>query len=107
VLAVVSGRWAEGEAPQAIALFPLVFSSRKPGMLHVAAPWKGGTHHGVPVWLRVLSDWSMLGGVQVALVIFAAKTNELATKISQSGLRFSATSAVLTATAPAFAKRVA
>lgn len=109
LLAIVSGLWAEGEMllSMVIALFSIVFPCLKLGLLHVAAYGDRDAQHGVPGWVRALSNWSMLDVVLVALVIFAAKTSGLATALSQSGLWFFAASAVLTATASALIKREA
>jgi paraquat-inducible protein A len=109
LLAIVSGLWAEGEMllSAVIALFSIVFPCLKLGLLHVATYGGSDMHNGVPAWLRALSNWSMLDVVLVALVIFAAKTSDLATALSQSGLWFFAASAVLTATASALVKREA
>lgn len=107
LLAVVSGLWAEGEALLSLVvfLFSVVFPCLKLGLLHVAAYGGDDDRHGVPAWLRALSNWSMLDVVLVALVIFAAKTSGLATALTQSGLWFFAASAVLTAAASALLKQ--
>jgi paraquat-inducible protein A len=107
LLAIVSGLWAEGETllSLVVALFSAVFPCLKLGLLHVAAYSGHQTHQRVPSWLRALSNWSMLDVVLVALVIFAAKTSGLATALTQPGLWFFATSAVLTAAASSLAKR--
>ena len=55
----------------------------------------------------MLSNWSMLDVVLVALVIFAAKTSGLATAATKPGLWFFAASALLTAVASALARRAA
>jgi paraquat-inducible protein A len=107
LIAIVSGLWMEEEALLAliVALFSIVFPCLKLGLLHVAAYGGHDAHNSVPSWLRALSNWSMLDVVLVALVIFAAKTSGLATALTQSGLWFFATSAVLTAAASALLKR--
>ena len=107
LLAIVAGLWTEGEMllSLVVVLFSVVFPCLKLGLLHVAAYGEGDAHHGVPAWLRALSNWSMLDVVLVALVIFAAKTSGLATALTQSGLWFFAASAVLTAASSALLKQ--
>ena len=107
LIAIVSGLWVEEEALLAliVALFSIVFPCLKLGLLHIAAYGGRDAHNSVPLWLRALSNWSMLDVVLVALVIFAAKTSGLATALTQSGLWFFAASAVLTAVASAVLKR--
>ena len=106
LVAVVAGLWAEGDVLLAlvVGLFSIAFPALKLGLLHVAAYDGPEGHRLVPGWFRVLSRWSALDVVLVALVIFAAKTSGLAAASTQSGLWFFAASVVLTAAASALAK---
>lgn len=56
-------------------------------------------------WLGHLSKWSMMDVVLVALAIFAAKTSGLAQAISQPGLWFYGSSALLGAVASTLARK--
>ena len=53
----------------------------------------------LPKWVNLLSKWSMMDVLLVALVVFAAKTSGLATAISQPGIWFYALSVVALAVA--------
>jgi paraquat-inducible protein A len=106
LMAIIAGLWAENELVLAtiIALFSIVFPCLKLALLNVAAYSGAGGADRIPIWIRMLANWSMLDVMLVALVIFAAKTSGLATAFTQPGLWFFATSAVLTATASALLK---
>ena len=88
-----------------ICLFSVAFPSLKLVLLHLAAYGGKAWEARVPGWFRMLSNWSMLDVVLVALVIFAAKTSGLATAAAKPGLWFFAASALLTAAASALARR--
>lgn len=105
--AMIAGLWDTGEIALAavVALFSVAFPLAKLGLLHVAAYGGPDGHRMVPSWFRILSNWSMLDVVLVALVVFAAKTTGLAEAFARPGLWFFAASVVLTAAASAMLKR--
>jgi paraquat-inducible protein A len=109
LVAMIAGLWGSGDIALAIlvALFSVVFPLAKLGLLHVAAYGGPDGHRMVPSWFRILSNWSMLDVVLVALVVFAAKTTGLAEAFARPGLWFFAASVVLTAGASALVKRQA
>jgi paraquat-inducible protein A len=92
LLGIVSGLWLDGGYALAIivALFSILFPILKMGLAFRTAV------HGddVPKWANMLSKWSMMDVLLVALVVFAAKTSGLATAISQPGIWFYALSVV-------------
>ncbi len=107
LIAIISGLWTEGEGMLAIivTVFSVILPCFKLGLLHVAA-YAGPAGTGrIPAWLKTLSNWSMLDVMLVALLIFAAKTSGLATALTQPGLWFFATSAILTAAASTMLKQ--
>lgn len=61
--------------------------------------------HRASMALSVISKWSMLDVMLVALAVFAAKTSGLATAISQPGLWFFALSTLASAIAASIVKR--
>lgn len=63
------------------------------------------TAHKASSWLGLLSKWSMLDVLLVAVTIFAAKTSGLATAISQPGLWFFACSTLFSAMAASLVKK--
>ncbi|CAG0969622.1 MAG: paraquat-inducible protein A [Rhizobiaceae bacterium] len=109
LVAMIAGLWGSGDMALAtlVALFSVAFPLAKLGLLHVAAYGGPDGHRMVPSWFRILSNWSMLDVVLVALVVFAAKTTGLADAFARPGLWFFAVSVVLTAGASALLKRQA
>lgn len=107
LLGMVSALWREGEMLLAatIALFSLLFPAAKLVAMQLAA--LGAQLPRAAAWLKIVSRWSMLDVLLVALVIFAAKTSGLATALGQPGLWFFAASVLLTAAASAIAERLA
>jgi paraquat-inducible protein A len=107
LVAMIAGLWGAGDIGLAvlIALFSVVFPLVKLGLLHVAAYGGPDGHRIVPSWFGILSNWSMLDVVLVALVVFAAKTTGVAKAFALPGLWFFAASVVLTAGASAVLKR--
>jgi paraquat-inducible protein A len=97
LLGIVSGLWIDGSAALAllVAVFSLLFPLVKMGVAFQAAI----SGHSLPKWASILSKWSMMDVLLVALVVFAAKTSGLATAITQPGLWFYALSAVCLAIA--------
>jgi paraquat-inducible protein A len=97
LLGIVSGLWSDGGIALAIivALFSILFPIIKMGLAFQSA-----IHGGImPAWANMLSKWSMMDVLLVALVVFAAKTSGLATAISQPGIWFYALSVVALAVA--------
>jgi len=97
LIGVVGGLWGQGDLALAglVALFSLVFPVVKMSTVYEAAFGSGR----FPAWAGVLSKWSMMDVLLVAILVFAAKTSGLATAVSQPGIWFYAASTVLTAVA--------
>ena len=97
LLGLVAGLWVGGDAALAavVAAFSLVFPLVKMATVFEAAFGSGR----FPAWAGVLSKWSMMDVLLVAIVVFAAKTSGLATAISQPGIWFYALSTVTLAVA--------
>ena len=104
---MIAALWAGGDWLLAaiVGLFSIAFPAMKLALLHNAAYGRPEAEAAIPGWFRVLSNWSMLDVLLVALVIFAAKTSGLATAFTKPGLWFFAASVLLTATASALVKR--
>jgi len=97
LLGIVSGLWEEGSIALAlvVALFSLLFP-----VIKMAVAFRSATSgEEMPRWANVLSKWSMMDVLLVAIIIFAAKTSGLATAISQPGIWLYGLSAVLLAVA--------
>lgn len=107
LVAMIAGLWRAGDIALAVlvAAFSMGFPIVKLGLLHVAAYSGPDGHRIVPSWFGILSNWSMLDVVLVALVVFAAKTTGLAEAFTLPGLWFFAASVVLTAGASAVLRR--
>lgn len=107
LVSVIAGLWRSGDIALAtiVALFSVGFPLAKLALLHAAAFGGPDGHRLVPSWFRILSNWSMLDVVLVALVVFAAKTTGIAEAFARPGLWFFAASVVLTAAASATLKR--
>ncbi|WP_075997205.1 paraquat-inducible protein A [Salaquimonas pukyongi] len=97
LLGLVYGLWQEGSLFLAVivGLFSLCFPVVKMAIAFRAAI----NGNALPNWAGMLSKWSMMDVLLVAIVIFAAKTSGLATAISQPGIWFYALSAILLAVA--------
>ena len=97
LIGVVSGLWTQGDMALAglVAAFSLIFPVVKMATVYEAAFGSGV----FPAWAGVLSKWSMMDVLLVAILIFAAKTSGLATAVSQPGIWFYAASTLLTAVA--------
>ncbi len=106
LLDVATGLWNQGEALLAavVVLFSLLFPAAKLLAMQLAA--LGADLPRGAAWLKLVSRWSMLDVLLVALVIFAAKTSGIATALGLPGLWFFAASVVLTAAASAVAERL-
>ena len=97
LIGIVGGLWSDGSALLAmiIVLFSLLFP-----VLKMAVAFRSSMRdEGLPVWAGMLSKWSMMDVLLVALVIFGAKTSGLASAITQPGIWFYALSAGLLAIA--------
>ena len=84
LLAIVSGLWGDGSIGLAliVGVFSLVFPVVKMAVAFNSAVRRAQ----LPAWASVLSKWSMMDVLLVAIVVFAAKTSGLATAISQPGI---------------------
>ncbi len=97
LLSIVSGLWTSGSAGLAlvVALFSLLFPVIKMAVAFDAAIGRVQ----LPTWASLLSKWSLMDVLLVAIVIFAAKTSGLASAISQPGVWFYGASALALAVA--------
>jgi paraquat-inducible protein A len=95
LLQVIAGLWTGGEQALAgvVALFSILFPLVKLFTVFEAAFGFGR----FPAWAGVLSKWSMMDVLLVAILVFAAKTSGLASAVSQPGMWFFGFSAVATA----------
>jgi paraquat-inducible protein A len=86
LIGVVRGLWINGDIALAgiVALFSLAFPLVKFFTLFEAA--FGSRPY--PAWAGVLSKWSMMDVLLVAIIVFAAKTTGLAVAASQPGIWF-------------------
>jgi len=104
LVAVVTGLWADGDwlLAAVVGLFSVLFPALKLAVLHVAAY----APHRAALVARVglLSKWSMMDVLVVALAVFAAKTSGLGSAAAQPGLWFYAGAALLSALAAALIK---
>jgi paraquat-inducible protein A len=103
LLGVIRGLWLTGDMGLAllVAAFSLVFPLVKLFTLFEAAFGEGR----FPAWAGVLSKWSMMDVLLVAILVFAAKSSGLASAASQPGIWFYAASAALAAAAAELVKR--
>ena len=104
-----AGLWSEGSVIIALAvlLFSLVLPLLKLAIVFVTAlaPETAIARSNAIGWAGVLSKWSMMDVLLVALVIFAAKSSGIADAFAQPGLWFYAASALCGATAAALIKK--
>jgi len=103
LLGVVRGLWMNGDPGLAllVAAFSLAFPLVKMFTLFEAAFGSGR----FPAWAGMLSKWSMMDVLLVAILVFAAKSSGLATAATQPGIWFYAASAALAAIAAELVKR--
>ena len=95
LIELIAGLWVEGDV--GIAVLVAVFSIISPFMKMLIV-FHAATHRGTrafPGWLSYLSKWSMMDVLLVALIIFGAKTSGIATAITQPGIWFYTSAAVL------------
>ena len=95
LLGIVEGLWSDGSA--LLALIIVLFSVLFPVIKMAVAFRSSMREESLPVWAGILSKWSMMDVLLVALVIFGAKTSGLASAITQPGIWFYALSAALLA----------
>lgn len=97
LLGIVAGLWNEGSGGLAIivVLFSLLFPMVKLWMAFQSAI----CGNRLPDWAGILSKWSMMDVLLVAIAIFAAKSSGLASAITQPGLWFYGLSAIALAVA--------
>ncbi|MGB7286922.1 MAG: paraquat-inducible protein A [Salaquimonas sp.] len=97
LIGIVGGLWSDGSGGLAflVALFSMLFP-----VVKMAVAFRS-SYDGVklPKWAGILSKWSMMDVLLVAIIIFAAKTSGLATAITQPGIWFYGLSAVVLAVA--------
>lgn len=110
LVAIVSGLFSDGDYALGVLVggVSLIFPAAK--LLALAAMLSAKnlnqiTAHRAGNWLGIISKWSMLDVLLVALTVFAAKTSGLATAISQPGLWFFAASTLAGAIAASIVKR--
>ncbi|MEM5582912.1 MULTISPECIES: paraquat-inducible protein A [unclassified Roseibium] len=105
LLEMVLGLWREGNAVLAaiVALFSIGFPALKILLIHVAV--LSGVKTRSLALLSMVSKWSMLDVMLVALVLFAAKTSGLAAAAILPGLWFYAGATLSTALAAALCSR--
>lgn len=108
ILSLVQSLWQENSTLLAVVvlLFSVIFPLLKLGIVFITAiaPRAELAHSPLIRWAGVLSKWSMMDVLLVALVITAAKTSGLAEAIVQPGLWFYAISALCGAIAAGLLK---
>ncbi|CTQ55008.1 integral membrane protein, PqiA family [Roseibium album] len=105
LIEMVSGLWQEGDAALAaiVGLFSIGFPAVKITLIHIAV-LTGGKNRSLAL-LSMVSKWSMLDVMLVALVLFAAKTSGLAAAAILPGLWFYAAATLTTAIAASLCAR--
>ncbi len=105
LIEMISSLWLEGDSALAgvVALFSVAFPALKIVLIHVAVLTGGKTRS--LALLSMVSKWSMLDVMLVALVLFAAKTSGLAAAAILPGLWFYAAAALTTAVAASLCAR--
>ncbi|MBO6892821.1 MAG: paraquat-inducible protein A [Roseibium sp.] len=105
LIEMISSLWQEGDAALAaiVALFSIGFPAVKIMLIHVAVMTGGKTRS--LALLSMVSKWSMLDVMLVALVLFAAKTSGLAAAAILPGLWFYAAATLTTAMAASLCRR--
>jgi paraquat-inducible protein A len=105
LIEMISGLWLEGDAALAaiVGLFSVGFPAVKIMLIHIAV-LTGGKNRSLAL-LSMVSKWSMLDVMLVALVLFAAKTSGLAAAAILPGLWFYAAATLTTAIAASLCAR--
>ncbi|SFJ36521.1 paraquat-inducible protein A [Phyllobacterium sp. CL33Tsu] len=98
---IIGSLWRSGDwfLALTVLLFSVVLPVAKLGVAQMAVAQVPAASRALHRWVGLLSKWSMLDVLLVALVIFGAKTSGLATAIAQPGLWFFTASAILSAVA--------
>ena len=101
LLGIIRSLWTGGDwlLASIVTLFSVILPVTKLAVAQLAAARVPAAVHILHRWIGLLSKWSMLDVLLVALVIFAAKTSGLATAITQPGLWLFTISAILSAVA--------
>ena len=101
LLDIIGSLWRSGDwfLALTVLLFSVILPVAKLGVAQMAAAQVPAASRALHRWVGLLSKWSMLDVLLVALVIFGAKTSGLATAIAQPGLWFFTASAILAAVA--------
>ena len=98
IISLIGALWEEGSTAIALAVaaFSILFPLVKLGIVFVSAvaPRTQLARSQAMQWASVLSKWSMMDVLLVAIVIVAAKTSAMADALVQPGLWFYATSAL-------------
>ncbi len=97
LLGVVWGLWRNGDAGLAVLVGTVSIAFPVVKLFTVFEAAFGAGRY--PAWAGLLSKWSMMDVLLVAILVFAAKTSGLASAISQPGIWFYATSTIATAIA--------
>lgn len=99
LIRMITELWQDGDAALAgiVALFSVGFPALKILLIHIAV-LTGGKSRSLAL-LSMVSKWSMLDVMLVALVLFAAKTSGLAAAAILPGLWFYAAATLSTAVA--------
>ncbi|WFE90791.1 paraquat-inducible protein A [Roseibium porphyridii] len=99
LIRMITELWQDGDAALAgiVALFSVGFPAIKILLIHIAV-LTGGKSRSLAL-LSMVSKWSMLDVMLVALVLFAAKTSGLAAAAILPGLWFYAAATLSTAVA--------
>ncbi len=109
LLSLFFGLWQEGSwlIALAVLIFSIVFPVTKLGIVFLTAiaPNSSFAHSPITRFAGVLSKWSMMDVLLVALVIFAAKSSGLADAFAQPGIWFYGTSAITGAIAAGLLKK--
>lgn len=104
LIGIIGSLWTDGDwlLSAIVTLFSVILPVAKLAVAQLAAAQMPRARQVLHRWISILSKWSMLDVLLVALVIFGAKTSGLATAIAQPGLWFFTASAILSALATHF-----
>nr|WP_321460689.1 paraquat-inducible protein A [uncultured Cohaesibacter sp.] len=102
---IIEGLWEQGEIVLALVIlaFSVLFPAIKILLLHIAV-YRGRKSRSLAV-LSVVSKWSMMDVLLVALVIFSAKTSGLATASAMPGIWFYGSATLASVIASAMVRR--
>ncbi|MGV8938129.1 MAG: paraquat-inducible protein A [Allorhizobium sp.] len=108
LIGIIVSLWRDGDGALAalVGLFSVIFPAVK--LIGLMAEWlaAGRDGSGKLGWIvPLLSKWSMMDVMLVAIVIFAAKTSGLANAFTQPGLWFYTASALLAGVLQAMLRR--